>query len=248
MPPITIHITNNNNGNNSNTNDNTQTNQQDNTQTNQQDNTQTNQQDVEQVVTDEAPPLGVTVPPSLPLPPLPTMFERDQLSRRARPTTARWISLAATGDLHGRPGVRASIDLLGRRGFTLGVAGVLDGGGGDHRDERGGGHDSGAAAIGYLAWTGRLGKLDLRAQVGVGAALGDAESKVTAIARTTGSAAERDGDPRVTPRAEAALLVGLPLGRHLGVIAGPVISTSKLEVDHRGAVETTMTGGLRYRF
>ena len=90
--------------------------------------------------------------------------------------------------------------------------------------------------------------LDLRAQVGVGAALGDAESKVTAIARTTGSAAERDGDPRVTPRAEAALLVGLPLGRHLGVIAGPVISTSKLEVDHRGAVETTMTGGLRYRF
>ena len=90
------------------------------------------------------------------------------------------------------------------------------------------------------------------------------------IARGTTGADEgddRDGHckHRLAPRAEAALLIGLPLTKHLGVFAGPVITATKnrddddrdraLTVDgerdvrrHGGSVDKAMTAGLRWSF
>ena len=58
-----------------------------------------------------------------------------------------------------------------------------------------------------------------------------------------------EGGAGVAPRAEAALLLGLPLGHHLGIAAGPVITTSALDHGHgRGdAVDVTLFAGLTYR-
>jgi len=65
------------------------------------------------------------------------------------------------------------------------------------------------------------------------------------------------GHRHLAMRGEAALLVGLPLTKHLGLIAGPVISTSRDggerhgDGDHqRGEHEIAkeIMAGLRYRF
>ena len=61
------------------------------------------------------------------------------------------------------------------------------------------------------------------------------------------------GAAGVTPRAEASLLVGLPLSHHLGIVAGPVLTSSALDhvlIEHghdSAAVDATLFAGLRYR-
>lgn len=261
VPPITINITNNNNGNNSNTN--TQTNSQANPQTNSQTNAQENAQTTTQtatvpvtVTTSLAPPSGLA---SLP----PAVDHYELLRAKQKP--ARWITLGVTSELHGPPaGIRGSIDLIGRGAWTLGVAGAIshDGDFGHGKMRGGDGHGKPtASAVGYIAWTGKLGRLDIRAQVGLGASAqvdkhdhdGDEADAVIKRTTTTDDDQNTDGGrrhPRLGMRAEAAVLVGLPLGKHLGLVAGPVLSAEKPEAgeDKKRAVDAQVMAGLRWRF
>ncbi len=228
LPPITITITNNNNGNNSNT------------------NTQTNTAPV----TVSTPEAAHAMPPP---PPPPGFVERYELHRDHAPSH-RWLAVGMTSELHRRGGMgaRASLDLIERGAFDLGIAGELGGRAGGRREHGGGGTGDGSA-VAYVAWTRSLGRLDLRAEVGLGVGTSGAsrdrrDSRPDALARTTSptptSMDRRHGDA-LAPRAEAALLVGLPLTRHLGVVAGPELTASGVGRDHQVAVEAF--AGLRYR-
>lgn len=267
LPPITINInnTNNNTGNNSNTN--TQTNNQQNPQTNNQTNEQTNTQTATQtnsvpvtVTTTVAPPSAV-----VPVQPPGNAVGRYELFH-PRTKAPKWLAVGITTD----QGVRASIDLITRGRFSVGIAASASGGG-RHGHGRGEG-DGGAGAVAYLAYTTKLGRLDVRAQLGfgVGVSGGDHDGPGGrradgAIARTvtgTDTAPDGDGHPKLAPRAEAALLLGLPLTKHLGVFAGPVITASHDTDDrdralagdadggrrHGGSVDKAMTAGLRWSF
>lgn len=265
LPPITINITNNNNGNNSNTNTqtNSQANPQTNTQTNSQANPQTNTQTTSvpvNVTTSVAAPGAVAAQPGVR-----ARVDHYELLR-AKEKPPKWITLGVTTALHGPPaGIRGSIDLISRGAWSLGVAGAISHDGGGMRGHGGGGRGDGkpsAQAIGYLAWTGKIGRLDVRAQVGLGAGTssdgardGGRASDGTIARTTTGDPTttdpsamnDRHGHGRLGMRAEAAVLVGLPLGRHLGLVAGPVISAGKPEAGEK-AVTAQVMGGLRWGF
>lgn len=265
VPPITINITNNNNGNNSNTN--TQTSSQANPQTNTQTSSQANPQTNTQTQTMTA-PVNVTTSVAAPgavaaQPGVRASVDHYELLR-AKEKPAKWITLGVTSDLHGpAAGVRGSFDIIGRGTWSLGVAASIShDGDGRHGPARGGdGHGRPAGqAIGYIAWTGKLGRLDLRAQVGLGAGTRNDGDRGRApdgtIARSTtgdptttdpSTANDRHGHPRLGMRAEAALLVGLPLGKHLGLVAGPVVSAGKPEAGEK-AVSAQVMGGLRWGF
>jgi len=261
LPPITINInnTNNNTGNNSNTN--TQTNDQHNPQTqdNAQTTTQTNSVPVT-VTTTVAPPSSVA----------PVVLPGNAVGRyelfHPRHKTAKWLALGVTSN----HGVRASIDLIARRRFSFGIAASASGG--DGHGHHGGDHERSPGVVAYVAYTKKLGRrLEMRAQLGfgVGGTGGDDDRDDGTIARMTetdeGGDRERDCKKRLAPRAEAALLIGLPLTKHLGVFAGPVITATKDRDDenrdralsgdgghderrHGGSVDKAMTAGLRWSF
>jgi hypothetical protein len=172
---------------------------------------------------------------------------------------------------HGAAGVRGSLDLLGRGAWTLGVAAAASAPHHGHGDGAGG-----ASATAYLAWTTSIARFDVRAQIGLGFGGGGdgggsapdrrgRDPRDPIAARTTGGDApppippgrgdrHGGGDGGASPRAEAALLVGLPLGERFGLVAGPVVSTSDrgepaMPRGRGGAsVETTVMAGLRYGF
>lgn len=271
LPPINITITNNNNGNNSNTNTQTnsqtndqkndQKNDQHNDQTNTQTSTQTNQQDV-------ALPPGLS--PPIAAPPTATAIARyELLPPIVRPL--RWITLGVVAGEH-QHGIRGSVDLLVRRKWSLGVAATVSGdGAGHHRGGEGHGHGApSGAAVAYLAYTTKLGPFDVRAQLGFGGSSAKRESSEAASDQPTIARTVTGGDPQVdqrrghgdwAPHAEAAILVGLPLTKHLSVFAGPVLS-SDAETGERdngadgdrdgrrghGHVEPSFVGGLTFRF
>lgn len=258
LPPINITITNNNTGNNNNAN--TQTNSQTTEQTNSQANPQTNSQtnSVPVTVTTSVNAPGAVAPVAAP--------PRDLVGRYEvfKPTTKppRWITLGVS-----RSGVRGSIDLIGRHKFTLGVAATIghDGDHGpdhDYDDERGVHHGRpNVGAVVYFAHTRKLGRrLEIRASLGLGfgTITGDDRRSDEVAARTTPEPIDDDGDRRhrrIAPRAEAALLVGLPLTKRLGLLAGPVISTTGRGQcgdgdDDQGKreVRKAVMAGLRFRF
>lgn len=280
LPPITITITNNNNGNNSNTNtqtndqkndqQNTQTNDQKNDQKNDQQNPQTNDQKNEVTVT--AP---ITVAPPLAPPGRVERGRHPTIERIAiispKRAHTKWLAVGLTLGDRG-PGVRGSLDLLGRGHLTFGLAASASAPDRHGGDRHGGMHGAGdASAIAYVAYTRRLGPLDVRAQVGLGVGLGDqrgagdaAAADATNVARTVGgtdTTTTETGRPRLAPRAEAALLVGLPLTERLGIVAGPVLTTTTDDTaggmrdlgGERGAhghpdVDARVMAGLRFGF
>ena len=251
--PITITITNNNNGNNSNTN----------TQTTTAPVTVSTPVDVSTPVTVST-PITVTAPSTTPpvAPPIasdtsrgrhPTI-ERIQLLPAKRDVPA-WLAIGVTGG-EGGAGVRAQIDLLRRGRFAIGVAATASaphghghGGHGGHGDLAGRGGDATTSAVAFLAYTRLIGRLEVRAQAGVGAQLDrgddasrDASRDADAIARTVGGneTTPTSTRPRVAPRGEAALLVALPLTRRLGLVAGPILSATR---DARGGMFDDAAGG-----
>ena len=272
VPPITINITNNNTGNNSNTN--TQSNEQSNAQSNTQTNTQTNTAPV--TVTT---PVTVSTPVTTHVAPPPIAVDGD---RGRHPTIeriqmiapkharAKWLAIGVTGGEDG-PGVRASLDLLGRGPFTIGIAASASAPEGHHH----GGGDGSASAVAYLAYTRSIGRLDVRAQIGFGVGTsaggggrdtdrGDTISPTISptIARTVGGTetptTNGRAHPEIAPRAEAALLVALPLTRRLGLVAGPILSATHdrgdpLDVGRDGhhdkpEVDARFMAGLRFGF
>ena len=226
-PPINITITNNNNGNNSNT------------------NTQTN---TAPVTVTTSTPVTVAAPPTLAPP--------SYIDARPPPVTRyqilgphavaqRWLMFGLTKGHH-ETGVRGSLDLFSRGHLALGIAGSAE-------HER---HGADMGAVAYLAWTRTLGRFDLRAQIGLGVgglghhARGHGEQeRPEAVARTIGGGGEppRPHDERGPgARAEASVLLGLPLGKRLGLVVGPVISAERGE-RHR-EIDAQLFGGLRLRF
>ncbi len=265
VPPITINITNNNTGNNSNTN----------TQTNEQTNTQTNTAPVT-VSTPVTVPTPVTVSTPVaattnvaPLAPPSTVdqhrgrhptIERIQMIA-PKHVRAKWLAIGVTGG-EGGPGVRASLDLLGRGPFTIGIAANASAPEGHHH----GGGDGSASAVAYLAYTRSIGRLDVRAQIGFGistnAGGGHDTDRGDTIARTVGGtetpATNGREHPEIAPRAEAALLVALPLTKRLGLVAGPILSATHDQGDRLGGddeghhdkpeVDARFMAGLRFGF
>jgi hypothetical protein len=165
-----------------------------------------------------------------------------------RTSSSRWLTVGLVTNGERSDGVRASVDLIGRGAWTFGVAATLTGGehGREKREERRG--DSGAGAVAYIAYTRTLGPLQMRAQVGLGASVpmagemgreGDNEHE---IARTTGDGRNGRAHQDLSPRAEAALLFALPLGKHVGLVAGPVVTADEQRA------EASAFGGLRFGF
>jgi hypothetical protein len=99
-------------------------------------------------------------------------------------------------------GARAQIDLFARRSWALGVAGSWRDGGQD-MDERGDRGNVNAFAAGRIS----LGPVSLRAQVGAGVDIGTQRM--------------RHGD--VLPAFEGGVLVDVPIGMGIGIVAGPVV-------------------------
>ncbi len=241
LPPINITITNNNTGNNNNTN--TQTN----SQTNEQAHPQTSSVPVTVTTSVTAP--GAVTPP------------RDLVGRyevfNPRTKIPRWITLGVS-----RSGVRGSIDLIARRKLTLGVAATIghDAEHGPDRDHERPDHHGRphVGAVVYVAHTRKLGRLELRASLGFGfGTIGGDDSRDDEIAArsTTPDVDEDRRHRRIAPRAEAALLVGLPLTKRLGLLAGPVISTTGRghcdnaeDDDGKREVRKAVMTGLRLRF
>jgi hypothetical protein len=248
VPPITINITNNNNGNNSNTN--TQTNNQQNDQKNDQQNQQTNEQ------TTHVPIAVQMTVPVVPTPPMgPPRYEVMHIA-----SPQRWFSIGIVAGEH-EAGIRGSIDLIARHAWSIGIAGSIVGNEREHEEE---GKPRGSA-VAYLAWTRKFGPFDIRAQLGLGASTGQQQRGRDEGWRAR-STSEGDNDDEhegehcdVSPYAEAALLIGLPITRKLSLFGGPVLSASGGMGDerdeHRGREEAehgdaraSLVGGLVYRF
>jgi hypothetical protein len=241
LPPITITITNNNTGNNNNT------------------NTATN---TAPVTVSTPVTTTVTAPVTIAPPALPPLVRPEiagpgdpswtpggvQLVVR-RDVPQRWLLVGALGG-HDGGGMRASFDLFARRRLAVGIAASATG----EHDPHGDAHDArgSAGVVGYLAWTRPLGRIQMRAQFGLGfGATGhhDDQRDATPIARTVGGTTPddpQDAHPQLGPRAEAALLFALPLGRHFGLVAGPVITaTGAGHHEHDGdapSVDTSRDG------
>jgi hypothetical protein len=277
VPPITINITNNNTGNNSNT------------------NTQTNTAPVTvstpvDVSTTTSTPVTVSTPvtttttvaPIVPPGLVDVNRGRHPTIERVtiiapKPRMPRWLTIGVTGGEDG-PGIRASIDILRRGRFSLGIAANAHGRGFGHHgdddggfDEEHGKHgdvDGTASAVVYLAYTKQIGRLQLRAQIGFGADCDndrdddddDDDRDDNTIARSVGGDDDDDRERRGSPRAEAALLVALPLTKRLGLVAGPIVSATRrdgddrrfdLDDDHRHErpdVDARFMAGLRFGF
>jgi hypothetical protein len=239
LPPITINITNN----NSNTN----------AQTNTAPVTVSTPATVSTPVTVSAPPPSLT-----PAFPSRSVVEHYEVHAHAR--SQLWLLLAVTGGEHRDGGVRASIDLLTSGQLALGIGAMASGGElGGHEHGRRGGHDrersAGDSADVYVAYTTKVGLLDVRALIGIAASrdtrrhgTGMRSDDDNAIARTTtgdtgGESSHGHGMQGIRAAGEAALLVGLPLGRHIGLVGGPTLTTT--DVGKHGQVDATMFAGLR---
>jgi hypothetical protein len=259
VPPITINITNNNTGNNSNTN--TQTNTAPVNVSTPVDVATTTSTPVTvstPVTTTTTTTLTPPTPPPLLVDRgrHPTI-ERVAIVAPRKPP--RWLTLGVTGGEDG-PGLRASIDIFRRGRFAIGIAASakarhgFDDDGDDHdgpeeieRDGEHGGRDhrmGSHAAVAYLAYTRQFRRLQVRAHVGFGVECNrgddddrddDASDGTGTIARTVGGDDRGDEGERTrrrgSPRAEAGLLVALPIGKRLALVAGPVVSATHREND-----------------
>lgn len=135
----------------------------------------------------------------------------------------RWLSLGAIASDGVGVGVRAQIDLLGGRWWSLGLAGGWLGA--DERGGRGGGMQDGGAAgqARIVAGAGLArGRLGLRAQLGLGVDLAASDDRRDgrALLPMSGS---RDGDGALSPRLEAGLLGQLRVLGGWGLVGGPVL-------------------------
>ncbi|MBV8759864.1 MAG: hypothetical protein JO257_21420 [Deltaproteobacteria bacterium] len=177
---------------------------------------------------DEATPVQAapTPPPPPPLSPPSSVRELAPEVRvrvPARMLQRRWLSFGASAGT--AFGLHGQLDLFSRGAWTLGVAGDLREA--DDRMHRGGDVAGGATA--FLAYTQRVGPIDLRAQLGIGAAM-------------------RGGDPMsrsgVEPTAQAGLFVRAHLGDDWGVLAGPLVDA---DLDSR-AIGISGYAGLERRW
>jgi hypothetical protein len=125
----------------------------------------------------------------------------------------RWLTLGAIGSEHEQIGVRAQIDLFAGRMWSLGIAGGW----------RDGDHDSntGQARV-VIGASHSLGRITLRAQLGIGANVGAPNDRMDRDVMD--SARERHS--RVLPAIEAGVLAKVRITDTWGLIGGPLVEAT----------------------
>ena len=156
-------------------------------------------------------------PPSVAISDPETPPEMDGLGTTAaanapRARTHRYLMLGAIGS-ETSGGLRAQIDLITGRHWSLGV-------GGGWRVDRGR-HERVAQARVVLGTSHSFGRLALRAQLGVGVDAAHPDRKASGGERME---LARRGDDDVAPRAEATVLATFDIARGWGLVGGPIVA------------------------
>lgn len=167
----------------------------------------------------------------------PAVAERPASSSGDAPAPERWLAVGALSiDGAQVDGVRLQVDLLGGGLISAGLAGSVLARGDQVMDTE----VPAFIGLGYLAATVRLtGPLSLRGQLGLGG-----ELSAHATDQATAMSADALSTTFIT---EGALTLGLDVGRHWGLTAGPIVQSA--ETPAFGAAATTVTwfAGLRHR-
>ena len=144
-------------------------------------------------------------------------LETPFLVRRARdlaaPPSGHWLVLGALGS-DGVFGARGQVDVLRRGHWLAGVAGVVR----SRADRDPGASHTASDLMAYFGASVALGRVELRAQLALGAEL------------ATSAGDDRMTTPRassVVPHAELSVLAGVPLVGAWGLVGGPVVEASR---------------------
>lgn len=170
-------------------------------------------------IDDTPPPLpSGQLAPAPELPRVPTQrleLGRDEPAIRVRapaapPRRHRWLGLGASGGDESF-GVHAQLDLLGVGAWTLGIAGGWQTG--EHDLEM---HDAdvtvGDATV-FAAYTRPFGRVDVRTQLGIGAAL-------------EGTRSMMDDEISVLPKVQAGAFLRVHVGDDWGLLGGPLVDVT----------------------
>lgn len=167
----------------------------------------------------------------------PPAVERPAASGGEAAAPERWLAIGALSiDGAQVDGARLQVDLLGGGLISAGLAGSVLARG----DQVMATEVPAFTGLGYLAATVRLtGPLSLRGQLGVGG-----ELSAHATDQATAMSADALSTTLIT---EGALTLGLDVGRHWGLTAGPIVQSA--ESPAVGVDPTTVTwfAGLRHR-
>jgi hypothetical protein len=141
-------------------------------------------------------------------------------SIRRRDDGRRWLTFGAIGSGREQRGVRASIDLLAGRTWSLGIAG---GGQGDHGDEDEDDEPGTGQVRVVIAATRSLGRLSVRAQLGFGV---DATKPEDDTMERTEMDSAHGEHPRIVPAVEVGVLAKLRIKNAWGIVGGPIVSAT----------------------
>ena len=171
-----------------------------------------------------------TAQPALTAPAAAPPAERPPSSGGEAAAPERWLDGAQVD------GVRLQVDLLGGGLISAGLAGSVLARGDQVMDTE----VPAFTGLGYLAATVRLtGPLSLRGQLGIGGELS---------AHATDQASAMSADALSTTLVtEGALTLGLDVGRHWGLTAGPIVQSAESPAVGVDASTVTWFAGLRHR-
>ncbi|MBL8624299.1 MAG: hypothetical protein JNK64_23535 [Myxococcales bacterium] len=178
-----------------------------------------------------------TAQPALTAPAAAPPAERPASSGGEPASPERWLAVGALS-LDGAQvdGARLQVDLFGGGLIAAGLAGSVLARGDQVMDTE----VPAFAGLGYLAATVRLtGPLSLRGQLGLGG-----ELSAHATDQATAMSADALSTTLIT---EGALTLGLDVGRHWGLTAGPIVQSAESPAVGVDATTVTWFAGLRHR-
>lgn len=179
---------------------------------------------------------ALTAPATVPVA-APPPAERPASSGGEAAAPERWLAVGALSiDGAQVDGVRLQVDLLGGGLISAGLAGSVLARGDQVMDTE----VPAFTGLGYLAATVRLsGPLSLRGQLGLGG-----ELSAHATDQATAMSADALSTTLIT---EGALTLGLDVGRHWGLTAGPIVQSTESPAVGVDATTVTWFAGLRHR-
>lgn len=167
----------------------------------------------------------------------PPAVERPAASGGEAAVPERWLAVGALSiDGAQVDGARLQVDLLGGGLISAGLAGSVLARGDQVMDTA----VPAFTGLGYLAATVRLtGPLSLRGQLGIGG-----ELSAHATDQATAMSADALSTTLIT---EGALTLGLDVGRHWGLTAGPIVQSAESPAVGVDVTTVTWFAGLRHR-
>lgn len=167
----------------------------------------------------------------------PPAVERPAASGGEAAAPERWLAVGALSiDGAQVDGARLQVDLLGGGLISAGLAGSVLARGDQVMDTA----VPAFTGLGYLAATVRLtGPLSLRGQLGIGG-----ELSAHATDQATAMSADALSTTLIT---EGALTLGLDVGRHWGLTAGPIVQSAESPAVGVDVTTVTWFAGLRHR-